>query len=57
MDIQIVFLLYLVILLDQERKVFTGVLDAVEGLEPLIETFGGDASVIRTAQGFVEATE
>lgn len=32
-------------------------LDAVEELEPLIETLGGDASVIRTAQEFVEATE
>lgn len=32
-------------------------LDAVEELEPLIDTLGGDAEVIDTAKGFVEATE
>lgn len=32
-------------------------LDAVEELEPLIETLGGDAEVIGTAKDFVEATE
>lgn len=32
-------------------------LDAVEELEPLIETLGGDAEVIDTARDFVEATE
>lgn len=32
-------------------------LDAVEDIEPLIETLGGDADVISTARDFVEATE
>ena len=32
-------------------------LDAVEEIEPLIETLGGDAKVINTARKFVEATE
>jgi predicted amidophosphoribosyltransferase len=32
-------------------------LDAVEDLEPLIETLGGDAEVIGTAKDFVQATE
>ncbi|MCQ4334363.1 site-specific integrase [Natronomonas sp. F2-12] len=32
-------------------------LDAVEEIEPLIETLGGDAKVINTAREFVEATE
>lgn len=32
-------------------------LDAVEELEPLIDTLGGDAEVIDTAKEFVEATE
>lgn len=32
-------------------------LDAVEDIEPLIETLGGDAEVINTAKDFVEATE
>jgi hypothetical protein len=32
-------------------------LDAVEELEPLINTLGGDAEVINTAKDFVEATE
>ena len=32
-------------------------LDAVEELEPLIDTLGGDAEVIDTAKDFVEATE
>jgi hypothetical protein len=32
-------------------------LDAVEEIEPLIETLGGDAKVMDTARDFVEATE
>jgi hypothetical protein len=32
-------------------------LDAVEEIEPLIESLGGDAKVIDTARKFVEATE
>jgi CDGSH-type Zn-finger protein len=32
-------------------------LDAIEEIEPLIETLGGDADVIKTAQEFVEAME
>lgn len=32
-------------------------LDAVEELEPLVETLGGDADVIQTAREFAEATE
>jgi len=32
-------------------------LDAVEELEPLIDTLGGDAEVIDTARDFIEATE
>jgi hypothetical protein len=32
-------------------------LDAVEELEPLIETLGGDAEIINTAEDFIEATE
>jgi len=32
-------------------------LDAVEELEPLIDTLGGDADIINTAQDFIEATE
>jgi hypothetical protein len=32
-------------------------LDAVEEIEPLIETLGGDAKVMDTAREFVEATE
>ena len=32
-------------------------LDAVEEIEPLIQTLGGDATVIDTARKFVEATE
>lgn len=32
-------------------------LDAVEELEPLIETLGGDAKVVDTAKEFVESTE
>ena len=32
-------------------------LDAVEDIEPLIKTLGGDADVISTARDFVEATE
>ena len=32
-------------------------LDAVEELEPLIETLGGDAQVVDTAKEFVESTE
>jgi integrase len=32
-------------------------IDAVEDLEPLIETLGGDAKIIETAKEFVETTE
>ncbi len=32
-------------------------LDAVEELEPLVKTLGGDAKIIKTAREFVEATE